>query len=63
MKVAVKYTANINMEVVKRYQEDLGEQDRNTRVFLMECLREWGMGGLDSATVSALGESIYMRGE
>ena len=61
MKVAIKFTADINMDTVKEYMEDLGEQDQTPREFALDCIREWGLQGFDSATQSAIGMSIYLN--
>tara|TARA_R100001082_G_scaffold32292_1_gene16566 strand:+ start:460 stop:645 length:186 start_codon:yes stop_codon:yes gene_type:complete len=61
MKVAIKFTADINMDTVKEYMEDLQETDQTPREFALDCIREWGLQGFDSATQSAIGMSIYLN--
>ena len=61
MKVAIKFTADIDMDTVKAYMEDLQETGQTPREFALDCIREWGLQGLDSATLSAIGKSIYLN--
>ena len=61
MKVAIKFTADIDMDTVKAYMEDLQETDQTPREFALDCIREWGMQRFDSATQSAIGMSIYLN--
>ena len=61
MKVAIKFTADIDMDTVKEYMEDLQETDQTPREFALDCIREWGLQGFDASTQSAIGKSIYLN--
>ena len=60
MKVAIKFTADIDMDTVKAYMEDLQETDQTPREFALDCIREWGLQGFDASTQSAVGMSIFL---
>jgi hypothetical protein len=61
MKVAIKFTADINMEAVKEYMEDLGEKDQTPREFVVEWVKEWGLQGLNESVLSTTGRSIWFE--
>ena len=60
MKVAINFTVDINMEAVKEYMEDLGDQDQNPREFVAEWVKEWGLQGLNEAVLSSTGKYIFL---
>tara|TARA_R110002153_G_scaffold175017_1_gene328305 strand:- start:384 stop:572 length:189 start_codon:yes stop_codon:yes gene_type:complete len=59
MKVAIKFTAKINMDVIKEYMEDLGETDKNPREFVVEWVKEWGLQGLNESALATTGRYIF----
>lgn len=61
MKVAIKFTADINMEAVKEYMEDLGEQDQTPREFVVEWVKDYGLQGLNESVLSTTGRSIWSK--
>ena len=60
MKVAINFTVDINMEAVKEYMEDLGEQDQTPREFVVEWVKEWGLQGLNESVLSSTGKYIFL---
>ena len=63
MKVAIKFTANIKMDVIKEYMEELGGEDETPREFLADWAKDWGLAGLNQSTLSSLGKSIFSEYE
>ena len=61
MKVAIKFTADIDMDTVKAYMEDLQETDQTPREFVVEWVKEWGLQGLNESVLSTTGRSIWFE--
>ena len=62
-KIAVGYTVEVNLDVVKEYMAaetyDDPSNEKSVREFVKEFMRSGGESGLDSATQNAIGKSIY----